>query len=95
MSEEVEKKLIIKPSNLKDLLQANKEIGKLSNGVPILCAAACEEFVKELIKSSVNEDQTSVDLEKLIHVISTEKKYDFLLPFVPQFQEEVDKKKKK
>ena len=85
----------IHPADLKAMLKDNREIGKLSNGIPQICAAVCDEFVKELLKNSLTEEGLSFDLNVLINSIKTNKNFDFLEPLVPKFQEIVDAQTRK
>ena len=86
---------VIHPADLKAMLKDNREIGKLSNGIPQICAAVCDEFVKELLADSLTEGGCSFDLSVLINSIKTNKKYDFLETVVPKFQEILDAQAKK
>ena len=78
---------IIKKSDMKKILQDNQEIGRLSKGIDQVMATVVEQFTKDLIEASLNDDKTSIDMEKLISVISENKKYDFLETMIPKFKE--------
>ena len=86
---------MIHPADLNAMLKDNREIGRLSHGIPRICASVCDEFVKELLKDCIKEDGNSFDLAILINAIKTNKKYDFLEQFIPQFQEILDSQNKK
>ena len=95
MSTEQVKGPMIHASDLKAMLKDNREIGKISNGIPQICASVCDEFAKELILASLNEEKQSLDLEKLIEVLKNDKKYDFLESFIPKYEEALENKKSK
>ena len=73
----------------KKMMKANKDVGKLTKGIPELVAYTGELFLAELIAKVTENGQKELTPATILETIEKNKEYDFLIPIVPFIQEQV------
>lgn len=86
MKKKNSEEVMIQPSLAKKLLRANKNVGKLSGGIPDIVAYTGELFLADLIKKVTKDGTTALTAAALADTIESNKEYDFLLPLVPEIR---------
>ena len=79
----------VTPSDVKKLMIANKDVGKITKVVPDMIATAADAFIEEILRKASNDGaSTSITSEDIKRVIKSDRQYDFLMKFVDQLPTE-------
>lgn len=87
------------PSRIKQMIQSDEDVGRLSTAVPAVAGRLVELFLAELITSSSEVartmNSTVLQPSHLAAVIAAEKKWDFLQPLVQGVADDEQKPKRR
>ena len=62
---------VIQPSVASNMLKANKEVPKVTKGLPHVISYAGEVFLAEMIKKITNNGETELNCDTIIKTIQT------------------------